>query len=510
MSKMNEVLGKIANQTYTKNGAVTNKSTRSAVLDLFAAGGASRNMEQSTLIDLIYNAIQEDFILTMKCLFYFRDIRHGLGERKVFNIAMDYLINSGYGSQIAPILSIIPEFGRWDDLIKLMDYGDGYVNAIIGDLVLNQLLEDEKLEYPSLLAKWMPSENTSSKETRIMAYRLITWLYMPPREYRRRVVALRKKIDIIENKLRIKDYLSIDYSKIPSQAGFKYKKAFLRNDYERYSQFIQDAASGKVKVNASTLYPYQIVREIISNHLHYSKYSNYSEHLKNQYQALWDNLLNYSTGDKNYLVVADVSGSMEDNGGLPMAVSVSMAIYMAQRNQGTFKNKYMTFSARPNIIEINENANILDLVYDVMHTGVGYNTDIVAVYDLLLRIMVQNNLPQSELPDKIILISDMEFDRANVGRYNRTPIGTIFDKIQEVYNQYGYNMPSTVFWNVNASGNNFPMTKNDAGMQLVSGCSPTIFETITKGEYLDPYNFMVNVLNDERYDVVEKLLNNPV
>jgi hypothetical protein len=470
------------NETTTTNGAKAFKSTQSAVLDLFSQGGAMRSRSDNDIITLFSKAYAEDATLALRTIFYLRDITQGQGERKFFRLAIRHLAVHNKESLVKN-LHLIPQFGRWDDLWVLLDTD---VKANVCHLVKRQLVADKQSERPSLLGKWMPSENASSYQTKKYAKILREYFGATPKQYRKLLSALRAKISLVETKLTEKNYDAIDYSKLPSKAGMLYRGAFFRNDENRYKAFLDSLSKGEVKVIAGTLYPNDIVGKIYRNY-------RVSEQDVKLFEGQWQNLPNF-IGEKseNSLVMADVSGSMT---GTPMEVSIALAMYIAVRNQGVYKDHFMTFTDTPSMVKI-QGTNIVEKVRNIS-ARVGYSTNIQKALQTILDVAIKNKLSNDEIMKKLYIISDMQFDDYSIS-------GTsvhIFDEMRKRFKQHGYDFPSIVFWNVNAYGNT-PMTMNAQGVQLVSGYSPSILTQLLNADGKTPYDFMLDVINSERYSEV--------
>lgn len=345
----------------------------------------------------------------------------------------------------------------------------------------------------SLLGKWLPSENASSPETIKNAKVIRKFFGLSSKDYRKSLTALRHKISIVETKMSAKKWSEIDYSKLPSQAGMRYRQAFYRNDGERYEAFIDALQNGdeNVKINAGTLYPYEIVREI--RNLRYGTSSSTEVGVLDQ---LWKNLPDYFEGQQdNSMVVVDTSGSME---GLPIEIALSLGMYISERNKGQFHNHFMTFSSQPQLIEL-QGSNILEKINNMEKSNWGMSTDIKAVFDLILKTALDSNLSSEEMVSRILIVSDMEFDDCARGSNDMS----LFETIRKEFEDNGYKMPNLVFWNVNARNAQFPSRMSDTGVQLVSGASPSIFKNLIKGEMLSAYDMMLEVINDERYLAIE-------
>ena len=494
---MLEFLKNEANKTLTENGAVTYQTSNSNCLDLFAMIGALRNQNDKRIIDLFEKAYIEDKDIATKILFYTRDIRGGIGERHVFRVIVNWLANN-YPETIRKNIEYFVEFGRYDDLLSLFDTQcENDMLAYISKQFAKDLLTllNENDYSTSLLGKWLPSINASNKTTKLQGKKIARTLSLNDKEYRKVLAGLRKKINIIENYLRTKDY-SFDYSKQPSKAMLKYKAAFIRNDKDRYKEFLDEVKEGKKTLHTQTLYPYDIVNEIVQKIESCGwNYNNKDTTQADQIDA-WDttwNQLEDFTNNKNNLVVIDGSGSMYGYGTpTPISVAMSLGIYFAERNKGTFKNHFITFSSNPKLVEIKGN-NIYEKVKYCMKFNEIANTNIQKVFELILNAAKKNNVPQDELPETVYIISDMEWDRCTLDSSS-----TNFEYAKKIFNDAGYKLPKLIFWNVQSRNDQVPIKQNEVGVGLVSGCSPRIF-SMALNDDMNPYTYMMSILNNERY-----------
>lgn len=478
------------NETETTNGALAFKSTNSAVLDLFSKGGAMRTSNDSAIVSLFSKAYAENPMLAMKTLFYLRDIKGGQGERNFFKLAIKHLAVHNKASLVKN-LHLIPQFGRWDDLWVLLDTG---VKTNVVALVGSQLSKDALSDNPSLLAKWMPSENASSPTTKKHAKVLRESFGTSPKKYRKLLSNLRARIELVETKLTEKDYSSIDYSKLPSKAGMQYRTAFFRNDEVRYKAFLDSLEKGEVKVNAGTLYPNDIVGKILDNVNGYSwNRTPLTEQDVQLFEGQWKHLPDF-IGEKteNSLVMADVSGSMS---GTPMNVSIALAMYIAERNKGVYHNHFMTFANKPELVKI-QGSNIVEKVTNISKANWNMDTNIEKALKTILDVAVKNGLSNDEVVKKLYIISDMQFNRCVDGAST-----SIFTSLESKFRSHGYDFPNIVFWNVNAYDNS-PVTMNEVGVQLVSGFSPSILAQLLNNDGKTPYDFMLEVVDSERYTEV--------
>lgn len=474
-----------SNMTLTENGAATYESTNSGCLDLFAAIGAVRRESEREIIGRFIKAFAEDSNAAMKILFFGRDVRGGLGERRVFRVIVNWLADHEPES-LRKNIALIPEYGRFDDLTALM--GTACENDAVM-VIKDQLKKDmEAGAEVSLLAKWLPSVNASNKETVRMGRHIARRLGLSDAQYRKILVELRGKIHIIENNLREKDY-SFDYSKQPSKAMFKYRKAFLRNDADRYQKFLEQVQNGSAEMHTGTLMPYDIIAPCFGT---YSAKNALTEAERKAMDVTWNALENFGT-DENALTVVDGSGSMYwGTQPSPIAVALSLGIYFAERNTGAFRNHFITFSERPRLIEIKGRDIAEKVRYCASYNEVA-NTNLQAVFELILKTAVRHSVSPEDMPKKLYIISDMEFD----GCIRNADL-TNFEYAKRLFASRGYKLPEIVFWNVASRNRQQLVTKNEQGVALVSGCTPRLFSMVAGGT-ASPYAVMEEIIGSERY-----------
>lgn len=491
---MLEYIKQEANMTLTENGAATFKSTGSECLDFFSAVGALRRESDAEIITRFIRAYTESPDLAMKLLFFARDVRGGLGERRVFRVILNWLAANEPAS-VKKNLEFIADYGRYDDLLSLMGTScEKEMFALIKKQFSTDLKASKKEEPVSLLAKWLPSVNASNEISRAYGKKTARALGLSDRDYRKALSALRRRLRIIENNLREKDY-SFDYEKQPSKAMFKYRKAFARNDGERYNAFISAVTEGKAVLHADNVAPYELVAPYLTAGWYGNRrcfMRDITAEEKNVLNATWASLPDFGS-DENALAVIDTSGSMYcDLKPMPAAVALSLGLYFAEHNTGAFKNHFIEFSARPQLIEVKGKTFADRLRYAASFNEIA-NTNLEAVFDLILNTAVKHSVPQNELPAKLIIISDMEFDSCvdHASAVN-------FKNAEKKYVSHGYKLPQIVFWNVASRHSQQPVTQNEQGVALISGATPRIFNMIAGG-ILTPYTFMMEVLGSERY-----------
>lgn len=481
------------NYTFTENGALTYASTMDHCLDLFATAGGLRNAEEKEIVKRFTRAYAEDPDTAMKILFYARDIRGGLGERRFFRVALKELCFQ-HADSVTKNLEQIAEFGRYDDLLVLL--GTPCEKAAVAFMKAQLDQDMESLQKGnhniSLLAKWLPSINTSSLEKVRMGRKLAKAFGLSEKEYRKTLSALRKEIDILENYLREKDY-SFDYEKQPSKAMLQYRQAFYNNDGERYEEYLERVTRHEAVMHTGTLMPYEIISPLCGGYL--NRIASISKKELKALETTWYAQENFA-GDQNSLVVIDGSGSMYCSGNpQPAAVAMSLGLYFAERNTGAFANHFITFSNSPKLVEIKGNNLKTKLQYISTFNEVA-NTNIQAVFELILHTAVNNHIPQSEMPERIFIISDMEFDgcAADADLTN-------FEYAKKIFEEAGYKLPKVVFWNVASRALQLPVTKNEQGVTLVSGCNARLFQQVL-ADHTDPMAFMMEVIGSARYDKI--------
>ena len=480
----------ITNYKFTENGAITHDTTKSAVFDMFAMGAAYRKRNDADCILLFKNALEENESLAMKCLFYIRDILEGQGERRFFRVCFKWLCDER--PEVAKRnIDKIAEYGRWDDILYATD--DTKMQDYAMFIVKEQLALDLESKTPSLLGKWLPSENCSSHKTKKIASKVRKYLKLTHKEYRKILSTLRQRINIVERLMSENRWDEIEFDKIPSRAGMIYKNAFARRDLikEKYREF---AKSTETKVNAKTLYPYDIAHKAF-NETCYMPLENTERIMLQKY---WDNLPNYyGDNQENGLAIVDTSGSMT---GMPLEAAVSLGAYIAERGHGPFANHFITFSSCPELIKF-EGVDVTDKFNRARKASWEMDTNLEAVFDLLLGVALKEGTKQEDLPQRLYILSDMEFngciDDLEWGA-GQDEVETLLEGIARKWKNYGYELPQVVFWNLQCRQNNIPMLKGR--FAYVSGLSPTILQTILSGK--DGYSLMIEKLMSARYEEI--------
>lgn len=486
-----------SNYGLTEKGALTNRSTLNEVLDFFGAGGAIRSRSDADVITLFSKAFAQDRLLATKILFYLRDVRQGQGERKTFRILMNWLAKN-YTEVARKNLENVAFYGRYDDMYAFMGTP---LEAEVFVLFANQLKADlrnmKKGESVSLLAKWLKSENTSSPESRALGYKTRKALELTPKRYRKILSALRKHIDVLEVKMCANEWSNINFERVPSKASLNYRKAFGKHDQERYAAYLKSVEKGEAKIQAGAVYPYEILRAVIGKSSWGYNVTPVDPQAALAADLMWKAMPNWLAGNEHYgLVIADVSGSMFTNDMLPILVSVSLAMYFAERNVGPFKDFWMNFSGSPTFQKLIGN-NLLEKFNNMDKRNWSGTTNLQSAFDLILSTAVQNKVPQKEMPSCLYIVSDMEFDQACESNSK-----TNFEVMKQKFARYGYELPRVVWWNVASRNDNFPIRADENGTALVSGCSPSILKSLLSAKSFSPMDIVYETVNSPRYERV--------
>lgn len=471
---MNTFVNAVVNQeARTENGMKARKSTAKSVVDLFYKIGASRGKDITK--DFVA-AYVENPDLALRIAAWVRDVRGGAGERQVFRDILKYL-DKNHPLDAVRLMTKAPELGRWDDLLAVES---GELKTIAFNMIKDALDANN-----GLAAKWMPRKGE-------VAHALRKHFGWSPKYYRKRLVELTK---VVETQMCAKTWDTINFSHVPSVASARYKKAFYRNTplYAKYVEKLVKGTDPKVKVNAGAVFPYDVLKGV-----------NYKQYNKTETDLIikqWEALENF-VGDANILPLVDVSGSMGCPAGgygsksntTCMDVAVSLGLYLADKNQGKFKDTFLTFSGDPELLHLK--GNVIQKMQQMVTSKWGMNTDLVKAMNLILKTAKNGNVPQEEMPKVLLILSDMQFDRcANFD-------DTAMQMIERKFTDAGYNVPQIVFWNLNAS-DNVPVKSDKSGAALVSGFSPAIVKAVIAADTSEftPEGIMMKTIMQDRYEV---------
>lgn len=459
----------------TENGMATNSSSLNACVDLFFNIGAMRGQDKKRLIATFSSAFNEDPKRAMKLLFWARDVRGGAGERQVFKDIITYLAED-HDLALKPNLHLIAEYGRWDDLLVLTG------TRLEKDAFT--LIQEALVAENGLCAKWMPRKG-------IIANKLRNFMKMSPKQYRKTLVNL---TNVVETKMCAKDWDSIEFSKLPSVASARYQKAFWKNSPDGYGAYVESLVKGETTINAGAVYPYDITKSLTYGD---NKVAN----------EQWKALPNYLEGANDMILpVVDVSGSMGVSAGSSknvtcMDVAISLGLYISERNEGPFKDAFVTFSDNPQLQVVS--GNLTDRYRQMKSSDWGMSTNLEATFELILNQAKKHGLTQDQMPNKILILSDMEFNSATGGGgwrntgSNWNP--TAQQMIEQMYADAGYKVPQIVYWNIQSRNGGVPVAFDKLGTALVSGFSPAIMTSLLGGDIESPQQIMDKTIMSERY-----------
>lgn len=469
------------NNSLTENGMTTNSSSLNLCVDLFFQIGAMRGQDKTRLINAFTKAFGENPLNAMRLLFWARDVRGGAGERQIFRDIIEYLAKNRT-EVLGKNLHLISEFGRWDDLLVL-----------VGTPLENQALAlyAEALKTKNgLAAKWAPRPNVGNREKKRWATTLRKYLGLSPRDYRKMLV---ENSNTVEQLMCAREFSLIDYSKLPSKAMSDYMKAFSKNDLARFQEYLTSVEKGETKINAGAVYPYDIIKNLKQGNTKGA-------------DVQWNALPNYmENNNERVLPLVDVSGSMETPAGSNanvtcMDVSISLGLYISERNVGPFKDAFITFHESPSLEIVK--GSLSERYRQMARSKWGGSTNLEAAFKLILNKAVASKVAPEEMPTMMLILSDMEFDSAVGSRWGGQGSWnpTAQQMIEKMYNDAGYEVPKIVFWNIQSRGdNNKPVQFDKNGTALVSGFSPALLTNLLAGKEMTPLAMMMSVIGSERY-----------
>ncbi len=471
---MNAFVSAVKNQeARTTNGMKARKSTANACVDLFFKIGASRGKDITK--DFVA-AYVENRDLTLRIAQWVRDVRGGAGERELFRQILTYL-DKHDPAAAELLLDKVPELGRWDDIFTVTSKANkAKAFTMLGDALRNR---------NGLAAKWTPRKGELAAEIR-------AFYGMSPKQYRKSLVAL---TNVVETQMCANDWDNINFNHVPSLAAARYKKAFNRHT-EKFADYVQKLVKGEagVKVNAGAVYPYDVLKGVSG--LHYNM--PYSKTELDHIVAQWEALPNF-VGDASILPLVDVSGSMSTPAGKNskvscMDVAVSLGLYLADKNKGVFKDTFLTFSGKPELLHLK--GNVVQKAQQMVKSSWDMNTNLVKAMDKIVSTAVAGNVPQEDMPKMLLILSDMQFDQC--ARFDDSAM----QMIKRKFGDAGYAVPQIVFWNLNAA-DNVPVKYDQRGAALVSGFSPSIVKAVLSADtdQFTPEGIMMKTVMVPRYDL---------
>jgi hypothetical protein len=455
------------NDALTENGMVTNSSTLNECVNLFFTIGAMRGQDKERLISNFSKAFNENPLVSLKILFWARDVRGGAGERQIFRDIIKYLVEN-HPKAVSKNIQAIPYFGRWDDLSVL--FGTKLEAEATKMFVSGLIVEN------GLCAKWIPRKGVIFNAIRRA-------LNTTPKNLRKLLVGIS---NTVEQKMCANQWTEIEYSKTPSLAMARYTKSFVKHDTTGFTEYLDKLKKGETKVNASAIYPYNVVQTL-------------KEGVWELANEQWKSLPNFMEGvTERILPVVDVSGSMNSivSGSIScMDVATSLGLYISERNEGIFKDAFITFSENPKLERVN--GNLKDRYHQMLRSDWGMSTNLESVFNLILNQATKHNVLPEDMPSKLLIMSDMEFNEAS------THSESAIQMIKRLYNESGYSLPQVIFWNIQSRNKNFPVRYDEKGTALISGLSPSIIKSLLGGDEITPVSIMNKTINSDRYSFIE-------
>lgn len=508
------------NETLTDNGAVVYESTMSSLVDFEASINSLRNKTDAEIQEKIARAYTENPKMATKMIFQIGDIREGKGERKIFNNCMNFL-SQNHPKIALELLPLIPEYTRWDYLIKLSASKNEAIANASKEIVTKQLkqdIKDMKSGKPiSLCAKWMPSIQTKKPEDRKVAFEFEKALGLDHKQYRKMLASLREKLNIIEKNLSQKNIEEIDYEKMTSKQMLKYSDKLKEKDSEKFAEYQKNVAEGKAKIHADVLTPVDIVHKYTDNNYFSGSVKDFDETIENLWSHLKDTI---KEQEASTIVIRDGSGSMcsrisNKSKTTNLEVATALTVYCAEKMHGSMRDKFITFSSRPELIDMSKLSSLHDKLDLCYHYDDCSNTDLKKTFDLLLKTLKNNNIPESDAPKNILICSDMQFDHAHTNSIDETNVSCneykekLFSIIKKEWEGSGYQLPTLIFWNLETERTVFPEIDNENGVIYVSGYTTDNLDMVLSGKIsgLKLEEQLFEMLNKPRYDKVEKAFN---
>lgn len=470
MNTFANAITNVATTTATENGAVTYTTSLDPIVDMFFIIGAKRGASYDQIVQVVQPAFASDPEMATRVALWARDVRGGAGERQTFRHIVKFMLKNGYEDYARRIIANTLNVGRTDDLFE-------FLNSEATSLETLRFIESQLKDGNALVAKWLPRQGQ-------IAARIRGFLRLSAKDYRKMLVRL---TTVVETQMCNNDWDQINYSHVPSVAMKNYNKAFKRHDEQRFSNYIDSVRTGKVnndtgkieKINTGAVYPYQVIKiddSVVAD-------------------TMWNNLPDFVPENISFLPVIDTSGSMNSPAGgsgnvTCRDVAVSLGVYLAERNKSAFKDLYLNFAGNPKFQRVS-GSDIHQKIKNLNYHDWDMSTNLESAMRLIVDTAVSNNVPVEDMPNYLLVLSDMEFNSwGNVGPGEAT---------RALFESNGYKMPNIVWWNIQSRNNVVPVRSNDKGMALVSGFSPTIVENLLSGE-ISPFKIMINTIMKERYN----------
>lgn len=492
-------------KTITEKGAISHATSGSAVLNLFFKMLRTTSSEQ--VDNMMEKAWEENPLLTLRAVFHLRDCRGGKGERKAFHECLRWLIANGHASHVRRNLENIPFYGTYKDLLVVcagteleLPMLHLYATTLRSDIDLLNAAKNTKGHVQTTLAgKWAPTEGGELDKKYHYARKLTGLLKKSCapttapvknlRDYRTLVLGpLRRHAGIVERFMCADDWDEIDYQHVPSVAMKLYRKAFAKHSQERFTQYLDDVKSGKKKINASAVFPHQLVH-------HYMNGGYFDDTIELQWKEIVKTArTKFAEANMSAIPLVDVSGSMD---GEPMEVAIALGLLLSEITTESFRGAMLTFTTDPQLVRVDVTKSLQEKVEAVRKLPWGQSTNVSKAFDLILKTAVSERTAPEMMPKTLYIFSDMQFDSASPNN-NKTN----FQYLEDAYARAGYKRPNIVFWNLRGETMDFPVEQHIQRCALVSGFSQSLLDLFMKGEIISPYAVMLSALNAPRYERV--------
>lgn len=465
----------------TENGMKAFASSLSANVDFFYKMGSMRAVDP---VPEFSKAFVENRELALRSLQFLRDVRQGMGERQTFREILKFLEVTD-PEAAALIATRIPELGRFDDLFS---FSTKELQEFALDIFAIALQNGN-----ALAGKWAKRKGPDAEALR-------KFMGLSPKAYRKMIVRLSSTV---EQRMCANRWNEINYSHVPSVAHARNRRAFGRHSPERYQQYLADLKANKsgVKINASAVFPHDVIKTVLNKFDYFYGADEIPRDMSPmEMESIiqqWNALPNF-VGESNILPMVDVSGSMLSGGNpSPLIVAVGLGLYLCDKNQGAFSDLVLTFSNKSKLEHLR--GNVVQKAIQMTQMDWAMNTDIERALMEILRVAVEGNVPQDQMPKSLVILSDMQFDVCTVDQNE-----SYMEMMSRMFKEKGYQVPSIIFWNLNGAKTNVPVRYTEKGTALISGYSPNILKTVLSGDLdeLTPEKIMLNAIMDPRYAVV--------
>lgn len=490
----------MCDKTLTTNGGVSLMTTENCFVDFFMM--FVRGIDTDVINKYLTECWNIDPVKTVALIFHARDRKNGKKEKNISNRAMIWLKHNKCNTYRKNLYTYITKYGSWKDIMYIStkhSRNDFEINTIA-----TQLLNDKDCiqrgdhKNVSLCAKWASSEGDKYDINFHIAHKIALSLYPDDedimKKYRKEIlVPLRKKIDIVETYMSSNRWNEIKYENVPAVATKRLKKVFQKHDPEGYAQYLNDVAKGAKKINITGILPHELVKFYIEG-------NEYNETIEQQWKAILKNIKDEGILS-NMLAIVDVSGSMINNSSVkPIEPAIALGILISECNEGLFHNKIISFDSKPEIFDI-KGDNLFEKVKNIRYNlSAGTSTNFEGTFDLLLNMGKMFDVKPEQMPKKVIVLSDMQFDEASDTDTNEY---TIHECIINKYKDTIYKPPQFIYWNLSSSHDEtFPVKAVSSNVAMISGFSEQLLKVFMNNNDFNANSIVDEILSAYTPDVI--------